>query len=160
MNCSTRHLTQTISLGWLIVGSLSAAHAADRMTCRLGTTTASFDIVRADLQYSSAGHPGHDGKLALFRIVAAGAGPSIELKSDNLLTAGTYPLSTRAIWKSVVTLDRKRRAVTQGEFKIESLQIQGTAGHVKGSSDFLLETGDTGHCAFDLEMHVIDRRAA
>lgn len=132
---------------------------ADSLACQSNGAPLSFDpeLTRVDLQYSSAGHPGHDGKLALFRLLASGESGEIQIKGDDVLKPGTYPLTTRAIWASTAQLDGHFRKVEGGELKVDAIRIEGDSGHVKGSTRFTVAGGASGRCDFDLPMFVMDR---
>lgn len=119
----------------------------------------SFDpeLTRVDLQFSSLGRRGRDGQLALFRLIASGDSGEIQIKADDALTPGTYPLTTRTIWASTAQLGGPLRKVESGELKVDAIHVEGESGRVKGSTHFKVLGGGAGRCEFDLTMSVMDR---
>lgn len=147
------------ALAAILLAGAALPTLADSLACQSNGVPLTFDpeLTRVDLQYSSAGHPGHDGKLALFRLLASGDSGEIQIKADDVLKPGTYPLTTRAIWASTAELDGHFRKVEGGELKVDAIHLEGDSSHVKGSTRFTIPGGTSGRCEFDLPMFVMDR---
>lgn len=143
----------------LLLGGASFAASADSLACQINGAPVAFnpELTRVDLQYSSTGKPGGDGKLALFRLLAGGDGQEIQIKADDVLKPGTYPLTTRAIWASTAKVDGRLRKVEGGELKVDVIRVAGDSSHVKGSTRFTIVGGASGRCDFDLPMFLMDR---
>ena len=146
-------------LATILLGGMALPTFADSLACQVNGAPVTFDpdLTRVDLQYSSAGHPGRDGKLALFRLLAAGESAELQIKADDVLKPGGYALTTRTIWASTAELDGKRRKIDGGDLKVDAFRIDGGSGRVKGSTRFTVAGGGSGRCEFDLPMFVMDR---
>lgn len=147
------------ALAALLLSGAALPTLADSLACQLNGPPLAFDpeLTRVDLQYSSAGRPGRDGKLALFRLLASGDSGEVQIKADDVLKPGTYPLTTRAIWASTAKLDGHFRKVEGGELKVDAIHLEGDSSHVKGSTRFTIPGGASGHCEFDLPMFSMER---
>lgn len=143
----------------LLLSGATLPALADSLNCQLNGAPVQFDpeLVRVDLQHSSSGRPGNDGKLALFRLLAAGESAEFQIKADDVLKPGTYPLTTRAIWASTARTDGPMLKIQGGDLKVDAIRIEGTTGRVRGSTRFTVENGAAGRCEFDLPMFVMNR---
>lgn len=132
---------------------------ADSLACQLNGAPLSFDpeLKRVDLQYSSLGRRSPDGQLALFRLIASGDSGEIQIKADDALTPGSYPLTTRTIWASTAQFGGPLRKLESGELKVDAIHVGGGSSRVKGSTHFKVLGGGAGHCEFDSTMFVMDR---